>query len=72
MNWIVPRTLLHSQTDFLFKVLLLLFTALVFLQAIAFFYRSYLEWKEGPESEHKYLDRDVLERGDTAVASANH
>ncbi len=57
---------------FLFKVLLLLFTALVFLQAIAFFYRSYLEWKEGPESEDKYLDRDVLEQGDTAVASANH
>ena len=45
---------------FLFKVLLLLFTALVFLQAVAFFYRSYLEWKEGPESEGKYLDRDVL------------
>ena len=45
---------------FLFKILLLLFTSLVFLQAIAFFYRSYLEWKEGPESEGKYLDRDVL------------
>jgi TRAP-type mannitol/chloroaromatic compound transport system permease small subunit len=45
---------------FLFKILLLLFTALVFLQAVAFFYRSYLEWKEGPESEGKYLDRDVL------------
>ena len=57
---------------FLFKVLLVLFTALVFLQAIAFFYRSYLEWKEGPESEDKYLDRDVLEQGDGAVASANH
>jgi len=45
---------------FLFKILLILFTALVFLQAIAFFYRSYLEWKEGPESEGKYIDRDVL------------
>lgn len=45
---------------FLFKVLLVLFTALVFIQAMAFFYRSYLEWKEGPESEGKYLDRDVL------------
>jgi TRAP-type mannitol/chloroaromatic compound transport system permease small subunit len=45
---------------FLFKILLLLFTALVFIQALAFFYRSYLEWKEGPESEGKYLDRDIL------------
>jgi TRAP-type mannitol/chloroaromatic compound transport system permease small subunit len=45
---------------FLFKILLVLFTALVFLQAVAFFYRSYLEWKEGPESEGRYFDRDVL------------
>jgi TRAP-type mannitol/chloroaromatic compound transport system permease small subunit len=43
----------------LFKVLLVLFTGLLFLQAITFFYRSYLEWKEGEESEAKYLDRDV-------------
>jgi len=43
---------------FLFKVLLVAFTAMVFLQAIAFFYRSYLEFKEGPESAGKYLDRD--------------
>ena len=45
---------------FLFKILLVLFAALVFIQSVAFFYRSYLEWKEGPESEGKYLDRDVL------------
>ncbi|MGR3513906.1 MAG: TRAP transporter small permease subunit [Paracoccaceae bacterium] len=45
---------------FLFKILLVMFAALVFIHAIAFFYRSYLEWKEGPESEGKYLDRDVL------------
>ncbi|MEM7720390.1 MAG: TRAP transporter small permease subunit, partial [Pseudomonadota bacterium] len=45
---------------FLFKILLLMFTALVFLHAIAFFYRSFLEWKEGPESEGKFLDRDLL------------
>ncbi|MXQ06965.1 TRAP transporter small permease subunit [Alphaproteobacteria bacterium GH1-50] len=58
---------------FLFKILLVLFTALVFLQAIAFFYRSYLEWKEGPDSEDKYLDRDTLEPGeDPAYAHANH
>ena len=57
---------------FLFKILLVLFTALVFLQAIAFFYRSFLEWKEGPESEDKYLDRDVLDQGEGVVAGANH
>ncbi len=45
---------------FLFKVLIVLFTALVFLQAIAFFYRSYLEFVEGEESAGKYLDLDDL------------
>ncbi|WP_109791155.1 TRAP transporter small permease subunit [Oceaniglobus roseus] len=53
---------------FLFKILLVLFTALVFLQAVAFFYRSYLEWKEGPESEGRYLDRDAP--GDAAAEAA--
>ncbi len=46
---------------FLFKVLLLLFAGLMFLQAIAFFYRSLLEYREGEESDDKYLDKDVLE-----------
>ncbi len=45
---------------FLFKILLVLFTLLVVLQAIAFFYRSYLECVEGQDSENKYLDKDVL------------
>lgn len=51
---------------FLFKILLVAFTALVLLQAVAFFYRSYLEWKEGPESEGKFLDRDSLGEGQEA------
>ncbi len=51
---------------FLFKILLVAFTAMVLLQAIAFFYRSYLEWKEGPESEGKYLDKDTLGEGEEA------
>ena len=51
---------------FLFKVLLVTFAGLVFLQAIAFFYRSFLEWKEGPESEGKYLDKDSLGEGQEA------
>lgn len=44
---------------FLFKMLILAFTGLVILHAIAFFYRSYLEWKEGENSENLYLDRDL-------------
>ncbi|MBJ3761752.1 C4-dicarboxylate ABC transporter permease [Maribius pontilimi] len=51
---------------FLFKVLLVTFTAMVFLQAIAVFYRSYLELVEGPESDGKYLDRDTLGAGEEA------
>lgn len=49
---------------FLFKVLIVLFCVMVFLQAVAFFWRSYLEWREGEASEGKYLDRDVM--GDEA------
>lgn len=45
---------------FLFKILLVVFTAMIMLQAVAFFYRSYLEWKEGPESEGKNLDKDKM------------
>lgn len=51
---------------FLFKILLITYAAMVFLQAIAFLYRSYLEWKEGPESEGKYLDKDSLGEGEEA------
>jgi TRAP-type mannitol/chloroaromatic compound transport system permease small subunit len=45
---------------FLFKILLVTFTAMIMLQAAAFFFRSYLEWKEGPESEGKHLDKDKI------------
>ena len=51
---------------FLFKILLVAFAGMVFLHAIAFFYRSFLEWREGPESEGKYLDRDTLGAGEEA------
>ena len=51
---------------FLFKILMLAFVALVILQAVAFFYRSYLEFVEGPASEGKYLDRDTLGAGEEA------
>jgi TRAP-type mannitol/chloroaromatic compound transport system permease small subunit len=49
---------------FLFKVLMLSYCALVFLHAIAVFYRALLEYIEGPESEGRYLDRDPV--GDAA------
>ncbi|WP_347313312.1 TRAP transporter small permease subunit [Defluviimonas sp. SAOS-178_SWC] len=51
---------------FLFKLLILSFVALTFLHAIAFFYRSLLEWIEGPASDGKYLDRDNLGAGEEA------
>lgn len=51
---------------FLFKVLLVFFAGLVFLHSIAFFWRSYLEWFEGEESEGKYLDKDSLGDGEEA------
>lgn len=51
---------------FLFKVLLVAFAGLVFIHACAFFWRSYLEWKEGEESENKYLDKDTLGDGEEA------
>ncbi|MEQ8870562.1 MAG: C4-dicarboxylate ABC transporter permease [Roseovarius sp.] len=51
---------------FLFKILMVAFAGMIFIHAIAFFYRSYLEWKEGPESEDKYLDKDTLGDGEEA------
>lgn len=43
---------------FLFKVLMVAFCGLVFLHACAVFWRSWLELREGPASEGRYLDRD--------------
>lgn len=53
---------------FLFKVLMVAFCFMLLLQAVAFFYRSYLELMEGEESADKYLDRDVLEEGEVELA----
>ena len=49
---------------FLFKVLMVVMVGMIFIHAWAFFYRSFLEWKEGPASDGKYLDKDVLEAGE--------
>lgn len=72
MKWNV-ETIGFSPNGFdayyLFKILMLAFTALVFLHAIAFFYRSLLEWREGPEEDGKYLDLDVAS---DAAATGTH
>ena len=57
---------------FLFKVLMVLFAGMVFLQALAFFYRSYLELVEGPEAEGKWLDRDVLDPDEPELEESEH
>ena len=46
---------------FLFKILLVAFAGMMFIQAWAFFYRSLLEFIEGEASANRYLDKDVLE-----------
>ena len=46
---------------FLFKVLLVAFCLLMILQSVAFFFRSYLEWREGEDSAGKYLNKDTFE-----------
>ena len=39
---------------------------MVFLLSFSSFYRAILEYREGPESEDKYLDRDTLGEGEEA------
>lgn len=51
---------------FLFKILIVIFAGMVFVHAIAVFYRSYLCFIEGEESETKYLDKDSLGEGEEA------
>ncbi len=53
---------------FLFKMLLVAFAALITLQAAAFFFRSLMEFREGPESEGRYADIDAA--GHAAAGSA--
>ncbi len=57
---------------FLFKILLVAFAGMMFIQGIAFFYRSLLELIEGPESEGKYLDKDKLDDELAETVAAIH
>ena len=43
---------------FLFKILMVIMVAFIFLQAISFFCRSLAEYREGTNSEGKFLDLD--------------
>ena len=45
---------------FLFKILILMFVATSLLQACVFFWRSWLELREGEMSAGRYIDRDVM------------
>lgn len=49
---------------FLFKILLVAYAGLIFLQGVTFFFRSFLEWSEGAQSAGKYLDRDTMVNDD--------
>ena len=57
---------------FLFKVLMVAFAGMIFLQGIAMLYRSFLEWSEGPDAEGRGLDRDVLEPDEPELEEAEH
>ncbi|MCE2521926.1 MAG: TRAP transporter small permease subunit [Rhodobacteraceae bacterium] len=47
---------------FIFKILLVAFSGLLILQAVAFFYRSLLEFREGPQSVNRFADPDRLDQ----------
>jgi TRAP-type mannitol/chloroaromatic compound transport system permease small subunit len=67
LRWNVETTGFAPQgfsAYFLFKILLVMFAALVFLQAVAVIWRAISELRAGPESADRYLDRDTT--GDTA------
>lgn len=57
---------------FLFKILLMCFTGLVILQAVTFFYRSYLELVEGEEAVDKNLDHDAQEPIEEQMHASEH
>ena len=67
LRWNVETTGFAPQgfsAYFLFKILLVLFAALVFLQAVAVIWRAIGELREGQAAENRHLDRDTL--GDPA------
>ena len=57
---------------FLFKLLMVAFAGLMFVQAWGFFWRSLLELIEGEESAGKYSDLDTLDDEIAAAAASAH
>lgn len=62
-----PETIGFSPNGFdayfLFKVLIVAFAFMMLVQAVAFFYRSYLEFAGGEEDEGRGLDLDIPDAG---------
>ncbi|MCH2563839.1 MAG: C4-dicarboxylate ABC transporter permease [SAR116 cluster bacterium] len=54
---------------FLFKVLMVIMVAFIFLQAVSFFCRSLAEYREGEKTEGKFLDLDGKDAAPTAAAN---
>jgi TRAP-type mannitol/chloroaromatic compound transport system permease small subunit len=54
---------------FLFKILILIFCFMMLIQAVAVFFRAFLEWREGEGSANKYLDRDIVETREIEVTA---
>lgn len=74
MRWNVETTSFSPNgfdAYFLFKVLMVTFAGLVFLHAIAVFYRAYLGFVEGPEADTRHLDKDTLGEGEDAYEGAH-
>ena len=57
---------------FLFKVLILAFCATVLIQAVTFFFRSFLEFREGETAEGRYHDKDRLGDANAELAAKIH
>jgi len=57
---------------FLFKILLISFAGMMFIQGLTFFWRSMLEFIEGESSAGKYLQLDELNDETAETAAAAH
>jgi hypothetical protein len=57
---------------FIFKVLLVIFCVMVFVHALAVFWRAFLEYVEGEESVDKYRDLDPQDAETEALHAAGH
>ena len=57
---------------FIFKVLLVIFCVMVFVHALAVFWRAFLEYVEGEESADKYRDLDPQDAETAALHAAGH